>query len=109
MSAMQQVAAWIAFVIGAGCSNVFIAMYLWRVRPWRRRDGEARAVKRVRADVLAWSGTATLLYDAGAVGLIVRHVQPDASAGQLMLKILVAALVAHRLLTYVRDVWEARP
>lgn len=104
-----EVTAWVAFLIGIACSNTFIVMYLWRVRPWRRRTGEPTTVKRVRVDILIWSGTVALLYDAGAVGLLVRHVQPDASAGQLVLKILVAILVAHRLLTYVRDVWRARP
>jgi len=105
---IAQVAAWIAFIVGLLCSNTFIVLYLYRVRPWRRRAGEVMAVRRVRADVLAWSGTVALLYDAGTIGLIVRHVAPDATAGQLVLKVLVAGLVTHRLVTYLRDVWRTR-
>jgi hypothetical protein len=94
--------AWLFFVVGASSSLVFLAGYVWLIRPWQRRDGEPKAVRRVRADILAWSGTVGLLYLSSVIALAALRTHPSTAPDRMVISALVAALTTHRLVTFIR-------
>lgn len=93
--------AWLFFGTGALCSTTFVTLFLLTTKPWRRRSGEPLSVKRVRRDVLIWSGSVALLYLSSTVALITLHTHPSVEPGRMALSGIVAALCAHRLYTHL--------
>lgn len=96
------VLAWLFFGVTSVNAVVFITLYLARVQPWRRRTGEPREVRMVRMDILAWSGTVALIYLSSAIGFSSTGLHPSTSPERLAISATVAALTAHRLVTYIR-------
>lgn len=96
------VLAWLFFAVGATSALVFLTLFLVLVRPWRRRPGEPRAVRRVRADILAWSGTVGLLYLSSIIALATLRTHPSTTPDRLAISAAVAALTTHRLVTFIR-------
>lgn len=94
--------AWSLFVIGAASSLTFVGLYLADVRPWRGRPGEDVRTRLMRRDILAWSGSVALLYLSNAVALATLHTHPSTDPLRLAGSAVVAGLVVHRLVTYVR-------
>jgi len=94
--------AWLLFVVGATTSLIFLVLFLWKVKPWRRREGEPRAVRQVRTDILAWSGAVGLLYIRSIIALITLHTSPSVAPDWLAISAGVAMLTSHRLLTFIR-------
>ena len=96
------VLAWLFFAVGAASALAFILLYLAKVQPWHRRQGEPVEVREVRLDILAWSGTVVLLYLRGGIGLASSILHPSTSPDQLAIAGIVATLTTHRLVTYIR-------
>lgn len=89
--------AWLLFTVGAFSAFAFLALYVWRTKPWRRRDGEPADVRRVRRDVLMWSGTVALLYLSSVIALATRQTHPSTNGWMLTVSGLAATLTTHRL------------
>lgn len=94
--------AWLLFGVTAVNALTFITTYLVRVQPWRRRQGEPLDVRRIRFDILAWSGTVALVYLSAGIGFLSAGSHPSTSPDRLAISAAVAALTAHRLITYIR-------
>lgn len=94
--------AWLLFTTGALASWTFVGLYLVDVKPWRRRPGEDVRARLMRRDILAWSSAVALLYLSSVGALITLHAHPSTDAGRLAGSAVVAGLVVHRLVTYIR-------
>lgn len=102
MTAVPLVLAWLFFAVTAVNALTFITSYLVRVQPWRRRRGEPLDVRRIRFDILAWSGTVALVYLSSGIGFLSTGAHPSTSPDRLAISAAVAMLTTHRLITYIR-------